>query len=538
MATEAKEKNVPLLMRAPKSVMLPRIGLIVSVVLLCIVGLVMVYSASSVEGYAEENGNALYYITRQVLFLVAGIVLAFIAIILPTKVTTNLPFNIGLWVSMAIAMVFVMFKGASANGATRAILIGSFTFQPAEFARIFLVSLMSVLLMRLREEKIEPIKFGIVAFCIFALTAFLVVKQPDLGTTIIMTVGVIIVFYLGNAKWKTILIFCLLLAILAIVVCFVQPYHLDRIKAMLDPYADADGSGWQLIHSLYAFGTGGFKGAGLGLSRQKYSYLPEAHTDFIFSVLGEEGGFLACIFVVALFGLFVFCGLRIANASPSLHGRMLAGGLTVMLGFQACVNMLCVLGFAPVTGKPLPFISYGGTSIIASMLIVGLILNVSFHSDINAEYDRRRDNLRMQSEKNRSFSKSESGKKASKRNASTRKNIQSAGQQQQSQSRLNMRFIPGGKADDAQGVQKRKSSQRRPQRSEQESQRNQAEQNIRKQRGTTSRKQRSKSRTYEDAHTANNRAENDDALPMGRLNYGEAIRRKSSKDTTEHDKLR
>ena len=133
MVTEAKEKNVPLLMRAPKSVMLPRIGLIVSVVLLCIVGLVMVYSASSIKGYTDENGNALYYFTRQAAFLGVGIVVAIVAIILPTKVTTNLPFNIGLWVSMAIAMVFVMFKGASANGATRAILIGPFTFQPAEF---------------------------------------------------------------------------------------------------------------------------------------------------------------------------------------------------------------------------------------------------------------------------------------------------------------------------------------------------------------------------------------------------------------------
>lgn len=155
------------------------------------------------------------------------------------------------------------------------------------------------------------------------------------------------------------------------------------------------GDGYQAIQSLYAFGSGGVFGTGLGLSRQKYLYLPYAHTDFIYAIVGEELGLIGAVFVVVLFGLFIFAGMRICRNAPDMFGCMLAGSFTVMIGFQACVNMACVTGIAPVTGKALPFISYGGSSLIATMIMIGIILSVSLRSKVGMSHERKRDNLRV-----------------------------------------------------------------------------------------------------------------------------------------------
>ena len=185
------------------------------------------------------------------------------------------------------------------------------------------------------------------------------------------------------------------LVLYVVFACVTQPYQLERIITRFDPWVDPQGDGYQSVQSLYAFGSGGLFGTGLGLSRQKYLYLPYAHTDFIFAIVGEELGFIGAAALVAIFGVFIFAGIQISRRASDLYGCYIAGSMTVMVGFQACVNMACVCGIAPVTGKALPFISYGGSSLMATMIIVGLILSVSVHTRVDAENEQRRDNLRV-----------------------------------------------------------------------------------------------------------------------------------------------
>ena len=189
---------------------------------------------------------------------------------------------------------------------------------------------------------------------------------------------------------KGILLVLLALMVVAGVGLAAYGFRSDRILAWLKPWENTDGVAYQIVNSFYAFGDGGIFGLGLGMSRQKYSYLPEAHNDFIFAIIGEELGLVGSLAVILLFMLFIYAGLQIAHRAPDLMGRMLAGASTVIIGFQAFLNILCVIGLLPITGKPLPFISYGGSSIIASLIFVGLILSVSFHSTLNDPGERRR----------------------------------------------------------------------------------------------------------------------------------------------------
>ena len=395
-----KTKKTPLFMRAPKSIMLPRIVLISSVILLCIIGLVMVYSASSIKSYVSYDGNSFFYVKKQAIFLFIGIAIAVVAAAMPAQFWSTPIIDVLLWLLTTFLMILVMLIGINALGADRTISIAGISFQPAEFAKITLVMVLAMLIAKFRDGLMSRAKF--LGFCaiVISITLVLVYKQPDLGTSLILMAAVFALAILGGFSWILIASIIAFVIAFVIVACIIQPYHLTRIISMFDPYADPDGSGFQVIRSLYAFGSGGLTGSGLGLSRQKYLYLPEAHTDFIFSIIGEEAGFIGCMVVVLLFAAFVWAGLQIARHAPDYFGCLMTGGFTVIIGFQACVNMLCVLGFAPVTGKPLPFISYGGTSLLASLIMVGLMLHVSFHSSLDAQFERRRDNLLVIKNKN------------------------------------------------------------------------------------------------------------------------------------------
>lgn len=392
--TSAKESSrFAGLFSAPARILGPRLLFIASVVLLCALGLVMVYSASSIEAF-DEFHDASYFFDRQVVFLALGVVACVVLALIPYSVWGRPPVFIALWVIACLMLLLTAFGGGvEALGAERSIVIAGFNLQPSEFAKIAVILAIASLISMLKNGELSFQH----AFAFIAIAAlvpiFLIYRQPDLGTAIILIVGLLSLMVLSGVSWKPIAIIIGIAVAYFVVVCILQPYHIDRIVAMFDPWLDPSGDGYQSIQSFYAFGSGGLFGTGLGLSRQKYLYLPEAHTDFIFAIIGEELGLVGTLFTVGLFAVFIFSGLRICRTAPDMLGCLFAGGLTVMIGFQACVNIAQTCGVAPVTGKALPLVSYGGSSLVATLMMVGIILSVSRCSRIGIAHERRRDDL-------------------------------------------------------------------------------------------------------------------------------------------------
>jgi len=227
-------------------------------------------------------------------------------------------------------------------------------------------------------ERLSSLTRGIFPYVLFiGVICLLVMMQPDLGTTFIILVTALTMLAMAGARMTHMGLLGMAGAVLVAVAIFFESYRLKRFLAFLDPWKDPSGSGFQTIQSLYALGSGGLFGMGLGRSRQKFFYLPEQHTDFIFAILGEELGFLGTSLVLMLFLLLAWRGYRIALNAPDNFGALLAAGITTMIVFQAAVNIGVVSGVLPVTGIPLPFISYGGSSLLFILIGVGLLLNIS-----------------------------------------------------------------------------------------------------------------------------------------------------------------
>ncbi len=392
--TSAKESaRFSGLFGAPARILGPRLLFIGSVVLLCALGLVMVYSASSIEAF-DEYHDASYFFDRQVMFLAVGAVACIVLALVPYSFWGKPAVFIVLWLIACMMLALTAFGGGiSALGAERSISLGGIALQPSEFAKIAVILTIASLISMLKKGELS-VRYAFAFIVIAALVPiFLIYRQPDLGTAIILIVGLLSLMVLSGVSWKPIAVIIGVAVFYFVVVCIVQPYHIDRIVAMFDPWLDPQGDGYQSIQSFYAFGSGGLFGTGLGLSRQKYLYLPEAHTDFIFAIIGEELGLVGTLFTVGLFAVFIFAGMRICRTAPDLLGCLFSGGLTVMIGFQACVNIAQTCGVAPVTGKALPLVSYGGSSLLATLMMVGIILSVSRCSRIGIAHERRRDDL-------------------------------------------------------------------------------------------------------------------------------------------------
>jgi cell division protein FtsW len=380
----------------PANLMLSRMILIGATVVLVLFGLVMVFSASSIEAISDDL-SIFYYVGKQAVFAAAGGILAYlIAKFLPYQVWQS---NIALYVGVVVAYLLlfaVIAFGTTTLGAKRWLYIGSFSMQPSEFVKIILVVAMAKLLYDYRDGRMGTVRFTLgVIICVVLPLFILYRSQSDMGTAMIIIFGILAVLWLGEVPARYIVGVFVLLAIAGVAALSVG-YRSDRIAVWLNPWNDGQngyGTGYQTIRSFYAFAEGGLFGVGLGNSHEKFLYLPEAETDFIFSIIGEELGLVGCVFVIALFMVFLWAGLRIAQDAPDMFGKMLAGSMTVMIVGQALLNMACATGLFPTTGKPLPFISSGGSSIIASLVIVGLILSVSYGSNVLTEPERRRNNL-------------------------------------------------------------------------------------------------------------------------------------------------
>jgi len=341
---------------------------------LAVMGAVMIPSASSALAY-KEQGNSFYFAWRQFGYLAFGLAFMFIlarfdyrklrVLALPTALLT------------IVLLIAVFFVGHTANGSSRWLSIGPIRFQPSEFAKLvvlfFSASYFEKLGRRIGDWRELLWPYG----AIIAVIAALVYKQPDLGTTSIIVVTAFLTWFLaGGVWWQMMAAAAAGFSYVALKVMS-EPYQLARLTAFIDPWADPRGNGYQIIQSWYALGSGGWTGVGLGLSKQKFGYLPAAHTDFILAIVGEELGLIFTIAIVVLFAFYVFIGTRIAATTKDRFGRLLAGGVVGMIGLQAVINIGAVIGYLPITGVPLPFISYGGTSLVVSLLASGLLLSVA-----------------------------------------------------------------------------------------------------------------------------------------------------------------
>ena len=374
----------------------PRLVLLLVVLALTLLGFVMIYSASSISAISEESNQA-SYLFDQLVFAAIGIAAAFVLWkVIPYRFWAG-P---ALWVIWGVALVLLLLTallGLTALGAQRWLLLGPISLQPSEFVKIALILMAARLFSDLRAGAVDTKTFIVqILLFVVAPTGFLFITQSDLGTTAIIAAGVLGVMWLGEVPLRTMLITIAALVVFAILAVLLSSYRGDRFL-YLNPWNDGEGgqgAGYQIIHSYYAFAEGGIFGSGLGNSREKYLYLPESETDFIFAIIGEELGLVGALLVIAAFLVLLWAGLRIARAAADDYGAMIAGALTIMLVFQAFLNIGCANGVFPTTGKPLPFISSGGSSLIASFMMIGIILSVA---DDNAKdvYERRREDFRV-----------------------------------------------------------------------------------------------------------------------------------------------
>ncbi len=349
-----------------------------AIVALVLFGALMVYSASAVMA-AERYGSSYYFLLRQLAW--AGMGLAAMVAVMNLDYRRLADPRV-IFPALAVQLLFLVavFFRAPSHNAHRWFNVGPLGFQPSEFSKLVLVVFLAYFL-NLRREGVNDWKHTLVPVAlVVGATVLLIVKEPDFGTALaIVLVSAAMLFAAGL---RPIYFGAGALAVLPMVylLVFHVGYRYKRVMAFLDPYADPLGSGFQIIQSLIALGTGGIDGKGLMEGHQKLFYLPEPHTDFIFAVVGEELGFLGALLVLGLFALILWRGLRAAGACSDQFGHLLAIGLTVLIVGQALVNISVVVGLLPTKGIPLPLVSYGGSSLIANLAALGILLNISQHA--------------------------------------------------------------------------------------------------------------------------------------------------------------
>jgi cell division protein FtsW len=349
--------------------------LFVAVLALVAAGVVMVYSASAIVAH-DRFGDSAFFFKRQAVWAALGMMaLAVTQRIHYARLRAFTPLLLFL-TAAALVLVLVPGIGRVAGGARRWIAIaGPFAFQPAEGAKLALVLYLAhVLTARGRADTLQAAGPPLL---ITSLCAGLILLQPDMGTALLLGALTLGLLYIGGVRPLHLLgLSAATLPVLTVAVLG-EGYRRQRILAFLNPWRDPQGAGFHIIQSLLALGSGGLLGLGLGNSRQKFFYLPEQHTDFIFSILGEELGLIGAVAVVTLFGLVAVRGFRIAREAPDRYGSLVASGITLMIVLQAIINIGVTTGVLPITGVPLPFVSFGGSSLVFTLISVGILLNIS-----------------------------------------------------------------------------------------------------------------------------------------------------------------
>ncbi len=349
-----------------------------AVVILVLFGALMVFSASAVLA-SERYGSSYHFLIRQLIWAALGLTVMVGLMHLDYRRLSNpvvvFP-ALGLQFLLLVAVLFA----DSTNNAHRWLRFGPVSLQPSEFSKLFLVMFLAYFL-SLRKEAVNDFKHTLLPVALISgASVALILKEPDLGTSLALLLIVAAMLFAAGLRVIYFAYGALAVVPILYVLVFHVGYRYRRVLAFLDPYSDPLGKGFQIIQSFIAVGTGGIDGVGLMDGKQKLFYLPEPHTDFIFAVIGEELGLIGGLFVLALFGVILWRGLRAAARSTDEFGRLLAIGLTVMLVGQALVNISVVLGLMPTKGIPLPLISYGGSSLLVSLAAVGMLLNISQRS--------------------------------------------------------------------------------------------------------------------------------------------------------------
>jgi len=350
--------------------------LLFGIVIISLFGLLMVYSASYV--WAEYKFDDAYkFVKTQGLFLIVGYI--FIYFIVKVPYTKYLKYSNIIFLICFILLVLVLIPGIGTvrNGSRSWFGIGGFGIQPSEFSKLGLLIFTSKYL-AYNEKGLKDIKRGVFPILMVVMLVFgLIMLQPDFGTGIIIVISIIVLLFVSGVKMGFFvkLGFLGLLGVVGLII--MAPYRMKRIVSFLNPWSDPLGSGFQIIQSLYAIGPGGLLGLGLGNSIQKHFYLPEPQTDFIFAIISEEFGFVGILIVASLFLLIIYRGFRIAINCENKFGKYLAFGITFQLSFQALLNLMVVVGLIPVTGVTLPFLSYGGSSLLITMVSMGILLSIS-----------------------------------------------------------------------------------------------------------------------------------------------------------------
>lgn len=356
--------------------------------LLCLIGLLMVLSASSIESLRLNDGAWAFFL-RQLMWVGCGAAALTVAARVDYRRWRAVGFVFVVGSVVLLVAVLIPGVGQRVNGSTRWVGIGMFRFQPSEMAKLGVLLFVADLLAK-RQNQVDDIRLTLRPIAtVVGVVTVLVLIQPDMGTAMITVLIVMVMLFVAGVSIRRMLPLGVATIAGAMVLAMTAEYRRDRLLGFLNPWSDSAKTGYQLTQSLVAFGTGRVRGAGLGNSRAKWGFLPNAHTDFIFAILGEELGLLGTLFVLALFVAFTVLGIRIALHAPDRFGALLAAGITSWITGQALVNMGAVTGMLPVTGVPLPFVSFGGSSLVVTLGAVGVLLNVARHQ-VSPATSRRR----------------------------------------------------------------------------------------------------------------------------------------------------
>ncbi|KNF09922.1 stage V sporulation protein E [Gottschalkia purinilytica] len=361
--------------------------LMISVILLVFIGIIMVFSSSWPDGlYKMQDGY--HFLKKQLVASILGLIAMIVFMNFDYWKLGKLSKLIFFGATILCLLIFTPL-GREYNGARRWVDLGVINFMPSDAMKLGSIIFLSAFLAK-RKEKMQSFKEGFIpAMMVIGFSCGLIILQKDLGTSATLAFTLVIIFFIGGAKishLSTVGITGFIMLTLAILQPFTpagERYRIKRVTTFLDPFADRVGSGWQVVQSLYALGSGGIFGLGLGKSRQKFFYIPEPYNDFIFSIIGEELGFIGCLTVMLLLLLVVWRGIKIALGAKDLFGCLLASGIVSLITIQALIHIAVVTSSMPATGIPLPFISYGGTSLMIYMAAAGVLLNISRHSQLD-----------------------------------------------------------------------------------------------------------------------------------------------------------
>jgi len=346
-----------------------------TIMILVAVGVVMVFSASSYSAFFNPAyRDSMYFLKKQGLSAIIGIT----AMIFMIKIDYHkMKKFTKIIMLITLILLGVVYAFPPKNGAQRWIPIPVFNLQPSEIAKYVIVFYMAKSI-ELKGEKIKSFTYGILPYLLVSgLYAVIILFEPNLSIATVIMLVTLIMLFVGGASWLHFTELIGMVGILGVVGILLEPFRVKRVLNFLDPWQDPKGTGYQLIQSLLALGSGGITGVTLGKSRQKCYYIPEPHNDFIFAIIGEELGLIGCTVVIILFLVLIWRGIRTAMRAKDTYGTLLAVGITSVIAIQAIINIAVVTGSMPVTGVPLPFISYGGSSLLFNLMAMGVLLNIS-----------------------------------------------------------------------------------------------------------------------------------------------------------------